>query len=90
MASDYYQVEILHYLNPNLIWVEVLNSPNEISFEQLGVYGILPIDASLDVERPGLKLQRSEDWMPATAILMKNIFQNLEQVWFSPTHIDRR
>ncbi|KAM3955923.1 RNA helicase-like protein [Aphomia sociella] len=94
MMPDSYQVEVLHYLNPHLIWVEVTDplneKPGEFVFEQIGVYGVLPQEITVTDDTLTLETRRCESWAPATVLSMKKLFQESIEVWFSPVHIDRR
>ncbi|XP_059058860.1 putative ATP-dependent RNA helicase TDRD12 [Achroia grisella] len=94
MTQDSYQVEVLHYLNPHLIWVEVIDPPNvnpgEFVFEQIGLYGTLPQEVTISDDTLSLETKRCETWAPATVLSMKNIFLESTEVWFSPVHIERR
>ncbi|XP_052757081.1 putative ATP-dependent RNA helicase TDRD12 isoform X2 [Galleria mellonella] len=92
--SDSYQIDVLHYLNPHLIWVEVINPPNaepdEFIFEQIGVYGILPQEITISDDVLSLQTKKCEAWAPTTVLSMNNLFKEATEVWFSPVHIDRR
>lgn len=91
MGPDSYLVEVLHYLNPHLIWVEVVDSKKEdFVFEQVGLYGILPFETTIAADGDRLKTQRCRDWVQAASLLMKKSFSDAKEIWFSPTHIDRR
>ncbi|CAH2229351.1 jg17100 [Pararge aegeria aegeria] len=93
MPSGCYRVEVLSYLNPHLIWVEVCDQflpKNEYLFEQIGVYGVLPLEKTLNVITEGLNSKKCNDWLPATSVVMKDFFEKKDEIWFSPTHIDRR
>ncbi|CAH2084174.1 unnamed protein product [Euphydryas editha] len=93
MPPDYYKVEVIYYINPHLIWVEVCD-PNvvkdEYVFEQIGIYGVLPLETTLDIEKEDIKIQQCDNWITAASTLMKNVFVDSTEVWFSPTYIDRR
>ncbi|XP_026483822.2 putative ATP-dependent RNA helicase TDRD12 [Vanessa tameamea] len=93
MPSDYYKVEVIYYLNPYLIWIEV-SDPNvpkdDYIFEQIGLYGILPLETTLDIENEVIMVQKCDDWVIAAKTLMTNILKDSTEVWFTPTYIDRR
>lgn len=90
MEPDFYQIDVLHFLNPNLIWVEVINSnTKDFVFEQIGVYGVLPLEPVLNVDG-SVVTQNSDKWMPAATVIMQNSLKDAEEVWFLPTYIDRR
>lgn len=91
MEPDWYHVEILHYLNPHLIWVKVCDrSPAGFCLEQIGVYGILPLDVVLDIDSESVVTSRCDTWQPAATLLMKKVFLDATECRFLPTHIDRR
>ncbi|XP_034838691.1 putative ATP-dependent RNA helicase TDRD12 [Maniola hyperantus] len=95
MPPDCYRVEIIHYLNPHLIWVEVRDPSvlkEEFLFEQIGVYGVLPMEKTLDVSTGGLSLksQKCGEWLPASSVAMKELLDDADEVWFSLTFMDRR
>ncbi|XP_028159581.1 putative ATP-dependent RNA helicase TDRD12 [Ostrinia furnacalis] len=92
MGPDRYLVEVLHYRSPHLIWVEVVSENKEYNYEQLGIYGILPFENSIDLEsgKESTVYQRCRDWVPAVTLLMQETFADANEVWFCPTHIDRR
>ncbi|CAH0716888.1 unnamed protein product, partial [Brenthis ino] len=78
-----YRVEVLHYLNPHLIWVEVLDpsdATDQKMFELVGLYGLLPLERTLDIEL---------NWIPAVTKILKDIFKDSTEVWFSLSYIDR-
>ncbi|KAJ0170189.1 hypothetical protein K1T71_014117 [Dendrolimus kikuchii] len=90
MEPDIYQVDVLHYLNPHLIWVQVVNSKKEeLLLEQIGIYGILPLEPVLNMDG-SIGTQKCDRWMPAATVIMKNSLSDAEEIWFLPTHIDRR
>ncbi|XP_046974957.1 putative ATP-dependent RNA helicase TDRD12 [Vanessa cardui] len=93
MPPDCYKVEVIHYLNPYLIWIEV-SDPNvrqdDYIFEQIGIYGILPLETTLDIENEVIKIQKCDDWLIAATTLMTNALKDSSEVWFTPTYIDRR
>lgn len=90
MSSDCYKIEVIHYINPHLIWVVLCDSAetDDFIFEQIGVYGVLPLEKTLDMVTEGLISQKCEDWLPAAAVVMKNLFDRGREVWFLPTHIE--
>ncbi|XP_068622260.1 putative ATP-dependent RNA helicase TDRD12 [Battus philenor] len=94
MFPDGYQVEVLYYLNPHLLWIEVIDpsvvSENNFVFEQIGLYSLLPLEPVLDVEEEKLKTRLSEKWLPAALTIIKKELAGAQEVWFSPTYIDRR
>ncbi|CAG9794475.1 unnamed protein product [Diatraea saccharalis] len=92
MELDCYKVEILHYLNPHLIWVEVTDSKRdeEFVFEQLGIYGLLPYETTIDLNGETLKSQRCPEWIAAATVVMKKVLGSAVEVFFQQTFIDRR
>ncbi|KAG6445222.1 hypothetical protein O3G_MSEX003776 [Manduca sexta] len=90
MDPDMYRVKVLKYLNPHLLWVEVMNKADEIVFEQIGIYGILPMDTVIKIEVNSLKSKRTDVWMQAACAVMKNTLADADEIWFIPIHIDRR
>ncbi|XP_013187040.1 putative ATP-dependent RNA helicase TDRD12 [Amyelois transitella] len=91
MTSDSYRVEILHYINPHLLWVEVENTKSkEFIFEQIGVYGVLPQEVTVDDVSLEVETRKCDQWTPAAFLVMKKVFSESLEVWFSPVHIDRR
>ncbi|XP_013176570.1 PREDICTED: putative ATP-dependent RNA helicase TDRD12 [Papilio xuthus] len=94
MPPDSYLVEVLHYLNPHLIWIEVIDPSvaqgDKFIFEQIGIYGVLPVDLTLDVEEEDLKTQVSDVWLPAALVTIKKALADAIEVRFCPTYIDRR
>ncbi|CAK1548998.1 unnamed protein product [Leptosia nina] len=85
-----YEINIIHYLNPYLIWIEVPNS----HFEQIGIYGILPCEKLIDfyssTDALGLTNVKTKEWMPAATKLMKDFLGEAAKTWFSLTYVDRR
>ncbi|XP_045782335.1 putative ATP-dependent RNA helicase TDRD12 isoform X2 [Maniola jurtina] len=97
MPPDCYRVEIVHYLNPHLIWVEVRDPSalkEEFLFEQIGIYGVLPMEKTLDVCLiPGdlsMKSEKCDEWLPAASVAMNELLEKAEKVWFSLTFLDGR
>ncbi|KAG7312708.1 hypothetical protein JYU34_001078 [Plutella xylostella] len=96
MGSERYRVEVLHYLNPHLIWVEVVKPPDsrqscsDFHFEQIGVYGILPLQYTIDIVEVSLKPMKSDEWQPTIRETMRQVIEEADEVWFSVVHIDRR
>ncbi|KAJ2939345.1 hypothetical protein O0L34_g13444 [Tuta absoluta] len=93
MEPETYNVEVLHFLNPYLIWVEASDPKSENAdsrFEQIGVYGVLPLDMTMDPVEDTLKVKRSIEWMQAASGLMKKLFDEAVEVSFCPLHIDHR
>ncbi|CAG9573709.1 unnamed protein product [Danaus chrysippus] len=93
MPTDCYRVDVIHYLNPSLIWVEVCDSTvseDEFVFEQIGIYGIIPHETTIDVELECIVSAQCTDWVPASNTILKNLLCKSEEVWFLPTYIDRR
>ncbi|KAL4712128.1 hypothetical protein ACJJTC_010989 [Scirpophaga incertulas] len=92
MEPDCYEIQILHYLNPHLIWVEVSkpNRNDEYVFEQIGVYGLLPYEITLEITGTEIKGRRCTDWAPAAVLIMKKAISNAKRLFFRPTYIDRR
>ncbi|CAK1593415.1 unnamed protein product [Parnassius mnemosyne] len=94
MPPESYQVEVLYFLNPHLIWIEVKNlsalNEADVTFEQIGLYGVLPVEPTLDVVEENLKTQISEEWLPAASATIKKALMTAQEVWFCPTYIDRR
>ncbi|XP_073965068.1 putative ATP-dependent RNA helicase TDRD12 isoform X1 [Choristoneura fumiferana] len=91
MEPDWYHVEILHYLNPHLIWVKVRDrSPTGFSLEQIGVYGVLPLDVVPDIDSESVITSRCDTWQPAATLVMKKVLLEATECRFLPTHIDRR
>lgn len=92
MGPDQYKVDVLHYINPHLIWVLVQNDGDgdAIYFEQIGIYGILPQNVTFGGVDCVLKAERCEQWMPAASVAMKRCFLDAVEVWFSPTYIDKK
>ncbi|XP_075988557.1 putative ATP-dependent RNA helicase TDRD12 [Anticarsia gemmatalis] len=90
MEPDKYKVEILHYLNPHLIWVLVgkHGTENPIQFEQVGIYGIMPLKIRFDVMAEAYVV-RCEEWQKAVMSKMKSILRDATEVWFSTTYLDR-
>ncbi|XP_045784134.1 putative ATP-dependent RNA helicase TDRD12 [Maniola jurtina] len=98
MPHDRYKIEIMHYLNPHLIWVEVCD-PSVLKegflFEQIGIYGILPMKKTMEfslTEYPllNLKSQKCDEWQLAASLDVKELLDTAAEVWFSRTFIDRR
>lgn len=91
MESESYEVKVLHYINPHLIWVLVKNDKeeNKVHFEQIGIYGILPQNVTLEIDCV-VKTEQSEEWMPAAVFVMKRIFIESSRLWFSPTYLDKK
>ncbi|XP_023938109.2 putative ATP-dependent RNA helicase TDRD12 [Bicyclus anynana] len=92
MSSDCYKVEVLTYLNPHLLWIEVRDSSvakHEYVFEQIGIYGVLPLDKALDLETESFRSEKCEEWPPAAIVVIKDFLDKNSEVWFSPTYIDR-
>ncbi|XP_050358774.1 putative ATP-dependent RNA helicase TDRD12 isoform X1 [Nymphalis io] len=93
MPADGYKVKVIYYLNPHLIWIEVCDpnvTTDEYIFEQIGLYGILPLETTLDIEEEVIKVQKCHDWIIAATTLMTNELKGSTEVWFTPTYIDRR
>ncbi|XP_045538445.1 putative ATP-dependent RNA helicase TDRD12 [Papilio machaon] len=94
MPPDSYLVEVLHYLNPHLIWIEVIDPSvargDKFVFEQIGIYGVLPVELTLDVEEEDLKTRVSDEWLPAASVTIKKALAEAKEVKFCPTYIDRR
>ncbi|OWR47341.1 RNA helicase protein [Danaus plexippus plexippus] len=93
MPTDCYRVDVIHYLNPSLIWVEVcdsLVSVDEFVFEQIGIYGIVPHETTIDIELESIVSAQCTDWVSAANTILKNLLCKSEEVWFLPTYIDRR
>ncbi|XP_038217734.1 putative ATP-dependent RNA helicase TDRD12 [Zerene cesonia] len=91
MPSDIYQIDIIHYLNPYFIWVEVVDTVDDKkALEQIGIYGLLAHEITIDLERNELVDISCREWAPATANLMQEFFLSARETWFSPTYIDRR
>lgn len=92
MELDQYRVDVLHYINPHLIWVLVWKEGDEkeFYFEQIGIYGILPQNVSFEMEDFVLKAEPCEEWLPAACVTMNKCFIDAAQVWFSPTYIHKK
>ncbi|CAG5053096.1 unnamed protein product [Parnassius apollo] len=94
MPPESYQVEVLYFINPHLIWIEVKDLPalkgEGFTFEQIGLYGVLPVEPTLDVVEENLKRQISEEWLPAVSATINKALMTAQEVWFCPTYIDRR
>ncbi|CAH1643007.1 unnamed protein product [Spodoptera littoralis] len=91
MDSEYYKVDVVHYVNPHLIWVVTRKQGDESKFifEQIGLYGVLPQNVTIDIDCV-LKTEVSEDWLPAAVVAMTKSFHDASEVWFSPTFIDKK
>ena len=91
MGIDQYKVDVLHYVNPHLMWVLVRKDEHESAFyfEQFGIYGILPQNVSFGVDCV-LKTEPCEQWMPAASVAMNKCLIEAAEVWFSPTYIDQK
>ncbi|XP_035455182.2 putative ATP-dependent RNA helicase TDRD12 [Spodoptera frugiperda] len=91
MGSDCYKVDVVHYVNPHLIWVitRKQGEGSQFSFEQIGLYGVLPQNVTIDMDCV-LKTEVSEDWLPAAVVAMTKSFHDADEVWFSPTFIDKK
>ncbi|CAH0698045.1 unnamed protein product [Spodoptera exigua] len=91
MGSDYYKVDVVHYINPHLIWVITRKQDDEslFHFEQIGLYGVLPQNVTIDVDCV-LKTEVSEEWLPAAVVAMTKSFHDAAEIWFSPTYIDKK
>ncbi|KAI5643642.1 tudor domain-containing protein [Phthorimaea operculella] len=93
MEPETYNIEVLHFLNPHLIWVEASNPKSENAescFEQIGVFGVLPLEMMMDPIEDTLKVKRSTEWMPAASRLMKKLFEEAVEISFCPLHLDHR
>jgi hypothetical protein len=95
MDSDCYKVKILHYINPHMIWLEVVNrsSSEEFLFEQVGIYGVLPLEITIELEGAATLIpqtRRCKEWAPAATLTMAKNFSDAKEVFFRPTYIDRR
>ncbi|XP_045508204.1 putative ATP-dependent RNA helicase TDRD12 [Colias croceus] len=91
MPSDIYKIDVIHFLNPYFIWVEVFDSEEEKkALEQIGIYGLQAHEITIDLERNELVDMPCREWAPATANLMHEFFLSARETWFSPTYIDRR
>ncbi|XP_063544558.1 putative ATP-dependent RNA helicase TDRD12 [Cydia strobilella] len=87
MEPDCYLVEVIHYLNPHLIWVR---NPSTDTMEQIGVYGVVPLDKELMLDTQEIETRRSNTWMQAATYVLMKVFMDATAVWFQPIHIDRR
>lgn len=87
MASSY-KVDVIFFINPHQIWVAVQKPEGGIYFEQIGVYGVLPMKPNLDLLDGSMKSKRSEEWMPGVMSLMKDLLEDVD-VFFWPVHVDR-
>lgn len=85
-----YPVNVIHISNPHLIWVEVQNTNNQFTFEQIGIHGILPYENTLDVECDELMIQKCNTWVPASTKILRELCEDNSEFMFSPTYIDRR
>ncbi|KAJ8707050.1 hypothetical protein PYW08_011184 [Mythimna loreyi] len=92
MGFDQYKVDVLHFINPHLIWALVHKGRDvdEFHFEQIGIYGILPQNVTFGGLDCVLKVERCEEWMPAASVAMKKCFLQAAEVWFSPTYVDTK
>lgn len=90
-SANCYKVEILHYINPHLLWVEVENTKSEdFIFEQIGVYGVTPQEVTISETTFNVETRECEQWTPASYLVMREVFSDAQEIWFSPVHIDRR
>ncbi|XP_047038138.1 putative ATP-dependent RNA helicase TDRD12 [Helicoverpa zea] len=91
MGLDQYKVDVLHYINPYLIWVVVHKEGEEdkFFFEQIGIYGIMPQNVTIGDDCV-VKTESCSTWMPAAVIPMKKALREAAEVWFSPTYIDKK
>ncbi|XP_053621618.1 putative ATP-dependent RNA helicase TDRD12 [Plodia interpunctella] len=90
-GANCYKVEILHYINPHLLWVEVENTKSEdFIFEQIGVYGLTPQEVTISETTFNVETRECEQWTPASYLVMREVFSDAQEIWFSPVHIDRR
>lgn len=90
MSLDVYPVNVIHITNPHLIYVEVSNPSDQLTYEQIGLYGILPLENTLDVEYDDLMIKKSDTWVPASTKILRDICEENSELSFSPTYIDRR
>lgn len=87
MASPY-KVDVVFFIDPHQIWVAVQKPEGGIYFEQIGLYGVLPMKPNLDLLDCSMKSKKSEKWMPGVVSLMKDLLED-KDVYFSPVHFDR-
>ncbi|XP_063370632.1 putative ATP-dependent RNA helicase TDRD12 [Cydia amplana] len=87
MEPDCYLVEVIHYLNPHLIWVR---NPSTDTMEQIGVYGVVPLDKELMLDTQEIETKLSNTWMQAATYVMMKVFMEATAVWFQPIYIHRR
>ncbi|XP_063391425.1 putative ATP-dependent RNA helicase TDRD12 [Cydia fagiglandana] len=87
MEPDCYLVEVVHYLNPHLIWVR---NPSTDTMEQIGVYGVVPLDKELMLDTQEIETRRSNTWMQAATYVMMKVFMEATAVSFQPIYIHRR
>lgn len=94
MSPDCYRIEVLHFLNPHLLWVEVIDISNakkdSFIFEQIGIYGLLPLEPVLDIVEENIQTRILDKWLSAASATINNALSEAQEVWFSPTFIDRR
>ncbi|XP_050678766.1 putative ATP-dependent RNA helicase TDRD12 isoform X2 [Leptidea sinapis] len=92
MPLDRFNVEVIHHINPHLMWISIIGGSNqeENIVEQVGVFGIVPHEITLDIDTEKLVKIRCDDWVAAATNLTKEYFQGATETWFSPRYISRR
>lgn len=92
--SGPYRINIVHFVNPHLIWVESSNNADgkkeneENELEQIGLFGVLPLLPQIDIIQNEIVSYRVDDWAPAITELMKKILRDAREITFEPIFTD--
>lgn len=85
-----YRIEVLHILNPHVIFVESQALKNEPVIQQVGIYGVLPVNKTIDIDG-NIVAERCQNWpVAANTILRELLADNKNRVYFVPFHVDER
>lgn len=91
MEEPAYLIRILYYKDPYNIWVHRLAEfTGEDTFEQIGLYGVLPMACAVDNRADVLTAERSDRWTVASVKLMGEFLMEADEVWFESKFVDRR
>lgn len=86
-----YSVEVLHIVNPHLIFVESHDRDGEPVIQQVGIYGVLPVNKTIDIDLGEIIAERCENWpIAANTIFRKVLAENKNHVYFVPIHVGER